>query len=97
MLVYAVSAGAPVDFDVVGRELSLVIDGTPVSTVEFAADATDLGEIKAPQNSAVVLTLTDIDDAGNRSQPAVVEFQATDTIPPAQPGTFGVTVVREEP
>lgn len=95
-LVYAVTAGAPVDGDVVSRELTVVVGGEVVSTTAFGGGDTSLGEISVPQDAAVTLTLVDIDDAGNRSQPAVVEFAATDTIAPAQPGSFGVSLVREE-
>ena len=95
-LVYSVTAGAPVDGDVVSRELTTVVGGEVVSTKFFAGSDVLLGEVSVPQDSQVVLTLVDIDDAGNRSQPAVVEFTATDTIAPAQPGSFGVSLVREE-
>lgn len=99
MLVYSVTAGPPVDADVAARELTVAIAGiagiagTPVT---FAGNATDLGEVKAEQGSEVVLSLVDIDDAGNRSEAATVTFTATDTIPPARPGEFGVSLVREE-
>ena len=95
-LVYAVTAGAPVDKDVVARELTVVVDGNVVSTEAFNGDDTDLGEIKVPQDSKVTLTLVDVDDSNNRSQPAIVEFTATDTIPPSAPGSFGVSLSREE-
>jgi hypothetical protein len=95
-LVFQVTAGAPVDGDVVSRELTTVVGGEVVSTKEFAGSDVLLGEISVPQDAEVVLTLVDIDDAGNRSQPAVVEFTATDTISPSQPGSFGVSLVREE-
>ena len=95
-LVYTVSAGPAVDADVTGRQLTVMVNGEVLSTVELSGSATDLGEFKVEQNSNVSLSLVDIDDAGNRSQPAVLEFVATDTIPPAQPGSFGVTLAREE-
>jgi hypothetical protein len=95
-LVYTVSAGPAVDADVTGRQLTVVVNGEVLSTVELAGSATDLGEVKVEQNSNVTLSLVDIDDAGNRSQAAVLDFVATDTIPPAQPGSFGVTLAREE-
>jgi hypothetical protein len=95
-LVYSVSAGTTVDADVTGRELTVVVNGEVLSTIELAGSATDLGEIKVEQNANVALSLVDIDDAGNRSQAAVLDFVATDTIPPAQPGSFGVTLAREE-
>ena len=95
-LVYTVSAGPAVDADVTGRQLTVVVNGEVLSVVELAGSATDLGEVKVEQNSNVTLSLVDVDDAGNRSQPAVLDFVATDTIPPAQPGSFGVTLAREE-
>ena len=95
-LVYAVTAGVPVDRDVVSRELTVVVGGEVVETKSFAGSDVLLGEVSVPQDAAVVLTLVDVDDAGNRSQPAVVEFIAKDTIAPVQPGAFGVSLVREE-
>lgn len=95
-LIYSVSAGAPVDKDVASRELSVTINGNATPVATFPGTATDLGNISVDQGATVSMTLVDIDDAGNRSQPATVEFTAADTIPPAQPGSFGVTLVREE-
>ena len=93
-LVYSVTAGPAVDADVVSRRLSVTVNGE-TTTTEWGADATSFGEVTVPQDSNVVLALVDVDDAGNVSQPAVVEFVATDTIPPAKPGEFGVALVRE--
>jgi hypothetical protein len=96
-LVYSVSAGAPVDADVTSRELTVVVNGEKIGEpVSFDGSAVELGEIKVSQNASVLITLVDVDDAGNRSQPATFEFTATDTIAPAQPGSFGVALVREE-
>lgn len=95
-LVYSISAGPPVDADVVSRELTVSIAGAAGTPATFTGTATDLGEVKAEQGAEVILSLVDIDDAGNRSEAAVVTFTATDTIPPAKPGEFGVSLVREE-
>jgi len=96
-LIYTVTAGKPGAADVVSRELSVVVNGTALSEpVSFGGDATDLGEVKVEQGAEVTMSLVDIDDAGNRSQPAVVTFVATDTIAPPEPGQFGVTLAREE-
>lgn len=99
VLTYAVSVGPVVDSDVVERQLSVSVDGVagPDGYKSYAADVTDLGEVAVPQNAVVVLTLVDVDDAGNRSEPAVLEFVATDTLPPAKPGSLGVTLVSEKP
>jgi hypothetical protein len=96
MLIYSVSAAPVVDADVVTRRLSVTVNGEAREPVDFAADATSFGELGFADNDSVVLTLVDIDDAGNSSEPAVFEFVATDTIPPAKPGEFGVTLLREE-
>lgn len=96
MLLYSVTAAPPVDADVVTRTLTITVNGEVVATKDYPADTTTFDEVSAEQGAAVVLTLVDTDDAGNPSQPAVSEFTATDTIPPAAPGSFGVTLVREE-
>lgn len=94
-LVYNVTAGPVVDRDVSERRLNVTVNGeTTIST--FTSEVTSFGEFSFPDNANVVLTLVDVDDAGNVSSPAVVEFVAMDTIPPAKPGEFGVTLVREE-
>lgn len=96
ILTYKVSAAPVVDGDVVVRELRLVVDGGEPVLREFTADTVDLGTVDAPQGANVVLELVDVDDAGNRSEPAVVEFVATDTLPPQKPG-LGVELVAEKP
>jgi hypothetical protein len=95
MLVYSVTAGPAVDADVASRRLTVTINGEVSSTVDHPSDTTSFGEISAPQDASVVVSLTDIDDAGNESQPTFYEFVAKDTIAPAQPGSLGVTLVRE--
>ena len=96
MLVYSVTAGPAVDSDVASRRLVVTVNGDVQSTAEHAADTTSFGEIAVPQDANVVVSLVDIDDAGNESQPSFFEFVAKDTIPPSQPGALGVTLVREE-
>jgi hypothetical protein len=94
-LTYTIVAAPVVDADVVNRLLTLVINGEDQGTAEFPASATELSVITVPQDANVVLTLVDVDDAGNKSTPAVVEFVAADTIAPAQPGAITVTLVGE--
>lgn len=95
VLVYKVSAQPPVDHDVVERRLTVTVDGE--STVKnYPGDTTDFGEaVRATEGASVVLSLMDVDNAGNLSEPAVLEYVATDTLPPQRP-EFGVTLVREE-
>ena len=96
MLVYNVTAGAVVDKDVAERRLSVTVNGEVRETKPFAPDTTSFGELAFADNDNVVLSLVDVDDAGNVSKPAVVEFVALDTVAPAAPGEFGVSFVREE-
>lgn len=97
VLVYKISVGPVVDADVVERQLFVALNGRTdvAATKVFPPEATDLGELRVPQGENVLLTLVDVDDAGNRSEPAVLEFVAEDTIPPAAPGALGVTLVAE--
>jgi len=95
-LVYGFSCEAPVDGDVSERRLSVSVnDKEPVVSV-FDASATNLGEFTFTHGDTVVLSLVDVDDVGNVSEPAVVEFVAADTIPPSVPGGFTVSLLREE-
>lgn len=94
-LVYNLSCGLPLDSDVVERRLTVVVNGkvNPVSV--FSKDTADFGEFTFTQDDEVVLSLVDVDDAGNTSPPATLEFVATDTLPPETPGGFVVSLVRE--
>jgi len=96
MLVYNVTAGSVVDNDVMERRLAVSVNGEVVNTSTHPSDTTSFGELSFSDNDNVVLTLVDVDDAGNVSSPATFEFVAADTIAPAKPGEFGVTLVREE-
>jgi hypothetical protein len=95
MLVYSVQfppVGAP---DVVLRRLSVNIDGT-TTDVEYGVDDA-AHEVRCEQGQVVVLTLVDVDDAGNASLPSEpYGFTASDTIPPAAPGQLAATLVGEE-
>jgi len=96
MLYYSVTAAPPTDHDVVQRILTVTVDGVSQAARAYGPTTTDLGEVAVLEGSTVVLTLQDQDDAGNLSEPGVVEFVAADTLPPAQPG-LTVTLVREDP
>ena len=96
MLVYSVSAASPTATDVVERRLTVEYAGSEPVTKTYGPSDTTLGEIVVPQDAEVTLTLVDVDDVGNTSEPAVVTFTAVDTIAPAKPGELGVTLLREE-
>lgn len=95
VLTYAVSAVAPVDSDVVTRELTVVVNGVEQPVVTYPGSTVDLGVVDVPQDAEVTLRLVDVDDAGNRSDAAELTFVAVDTLPPATPGALGVSLVGE--
>ena len=95
-MVYAVTAGVAGATDVVERRLTVNVNGQVVETRTYPGDVVELGELKVAQDSDVVLSLVDVDDVGNVSPETTQVFKATDTIAPPAPGSFGVSVVREE-
>lgn len=96
MLVYTVTAAPAVAADTVKRILTITVNGELKATDEYEPTTTTFKELPLEENDLVVLTLVDVDNAGNPSSPAVCDFQATDTISPPAPGEFGVSLAREE-
>lgn len=94
-LVYELTCAPTMEVDVVERRLVVTVNGEVVSTDVYSKDATSLGEKSFAQGDTVVLSLVDVDDVGNVSDPAIVEFTAMDTIAPSTPG-LSVVLVREE-
>lgn len=95
LLTYTIVAAPASAQDVVARTLTVIVNNDEQAPKTVGGDVTDFGTITVPQDSTVVLTLVDTDDAGNESEPATVEFVAADTIPPAKPGAVTVTLVGE--
>lgn len=94
-LTYEISvdgAGSP---DVVKRVLSVSIDAGDAVVTEFAPGSTDLGKIEVPQDSSVLLSVVDVDDAGNESAPLSYGFVARDTIAPETPAGLNVKLTGE--
>jgi hypothetical protein len=94
-MTYEITVGAPAANDVVSRELTVVVDGVYRDPVVLPAYEVNFGRISVPQDSSVVVSLVDLDDSGNRSEPATLSFQAIDVVPPPAPGGLNVTVVGE--
>jgi hypothetical protein len=84
----------PEDSDIVQQVLAVTVGDTVTTLPPVLADVTST-EIVVDQDSQVDLSLTYIDDAGNVSQARTFSFVATDTLPPAVPGEFSVTLVSE--
>jgi hypothetical protein len=95
VLTYLVSAAPAVSGDVVTRLLTVSVNGEDMGTTELPGSATELTTFSVPQNAEVVVTLVDVDDAGNKSEATQYSFVAVDTIPPVAPGAIGVTLVGE--
>ena len=95
-LVYSASVAPTKDFDVVKRVLTVKVNGEVTRVSVYDATAVDLGELSFSQGDNVELALVDYDDADNTSEPAVLSFVATDTLPPQVPDGFVVALVREE-
>lgn len=83
--------------DVVRREISLSINGVdsaPLFIDALGTTATDT--LRGPQNATVVVSLIDVDDAGNRSQASSGTFVLLDVVAPPAPGSLGIEVLGEE-
>lgn len=93
-LTYAIVAAPPSDADVVERILTVTLDGEATSK-PYPGETSKFDDLTVPQGANVILSLVDVDDAGNRSGAATVSFVATDTIPPSDPSGLGVTLVSE--
>jgi hypothetical protein len=93
MLVYKLVLPPPGAPDVARRVLTAIVgDGEPTSE-----DVADGQEVRFNRGDQVILTLVDVDADGNASHPSdPYSFTAHDEIAPPQPGTIGVTEVREE-
>jgi hypothetical protein len=95
ILTYAVTAGPVTDADVVTRTVTVSINGEAAESRSYPSETLTFDPLAVAEGDNVVMTLVDIDNAGNPSAPAVVEFVAADTLPPSRPGGFGVTLVHE--
>ena len=94
-LTYEIVVGSPAAVDVVSRELTVVVDGVYNDPVAYAADTLSFGQVTVPQDSEVIVSVVDVDDAGNRSEPATLVFTALDVVPPPAPGGVSVVLVGE--
>jgi hypothetical protein len=96
MLKFKVKLSPPGAADVVGRELTVKVGDAEATTVTLAGDATESAEMTGADNAVVSGSLTDVDDAGNRSESRLFEGTLTDTIAPPQPGELAIEITGEE-
>jgi len=84
------------DTDVVSRELSVKIGEADAVVQTVAKDVAEVDGFSGDQDVAVVLSLTDIDDAGNRSEASTLEGKLIDTFAPAKPGELSLVETGEQ-
>lgn len=90
-LKYKIALPAPGAGDVVGRELEVIVNGEPSSTIDLPASASE-HVLLLERGANVTVTLTDIDGNDNRSIPSVpLSFVAVDLTAPPQPGPLSAT------
>lgn len=81
--------------DIVGGKLTVAINGEE-QEFDTVKGQTEVDGLVGPQGAAVDLSFVYVDDAGNESvQPSTASVVLEDTVPPANPGTLGVTITGE--
>ena len=95
MLKFKLVLPEPKAKDVVSRELSTTVAQGIADLKVVGPTDVDIVGFEGNQDDAVEVTLTDIDDAGNRSETRVQSFILVDTIAPPQPGEIGLVVTEE--
>jgi len=80
--------------DVIERRFTLE---SPLGKTDITlpGDATLVEGLEAPEATELTLTLVDVDDAGNKSEPRVQTVTLVDNLAPPQPGEMGVQVTAE--
>ena len=93
-IIFRVVLPEPSAADVTVRELIVTIDGE-AQRLLIDAVCTEPWEFSGPQDAQVCISLTEIDEAGNRSETVSLTQQLTDTVAPPAPGTIGFEIVDE--
>lgn len=81
--------------DVVTRELTVKIGDADPIVSKFAGDVAVVADLQGEQDAEVEVSLVDIDDAGNRSEPSVAKTVLNDTFAPPKPGELGIELTGE--
>lgn len=95
MLKFVLSLPPKSAADVVSRVLNVKVGDGEAQLFELAADALESQEFSCADNTEVVGSLADVDDAGNTSEARPFSFVIVDTIAPPMPGEVGVLVTGE--
>jgi hypothetical protein len=96
MLYFTISLPPVGATDVVERRLTVIVGSDDPISITPAVTDTESQEFGGEDNEPVHAELIDVDDAGNQSQPSVLDAVLADTLPPPQPGAMGIVLKREE-
>lgn len=98
MLRFKLVLPSPSAADVVSRELRVAVAGQDAVLTILDCTATEFSDARlvGEDNALVAVSLVDVDDAGNRSEPREQEFRLIDTIAPPKPGEIGLAVIAED-
>jgi len=94
-ILFKVTLPTLTDVSVATRELSVKIGDAEAVVTTVAKDAVEVDGLSGPQDSAVEVSLVDVDEAGNRSKASVLNAVLTDVFPPAQPGELALVQTAE--
>jgi len=82
--------------DIVSGELTVKIGDSAEQTIATTKEQTEVTGLEGAQGDRVLASFAYIDDADNPSEhPSTVDVVLSDTVPPADPGTLGLTVTGE--
>jgi hypothetical protein len=83
--------------DVTVQELSVKIGDADAVVQSLAPEILEVAGFQAEKNTTVAVSLTDIDEDGNRSEPRLQTFTVKDTMAPPMPGEIGLIVTGQTP
>lgn len=95
-LIYSIDVSPTVDKDVVSRKLTIYVNASITHDQLYPRETTNFGNFGFNHNDVVKISVADIDDAGNVSEPIISEFIALDTVPPQKPTYINVNFVKED-
>jgi hypothetical protein len=96
MLKFKLTLPPPSAADVTTVELKTKIGDADEFIAHYPAAQAEVDGFEGFEGVPVLVSLVDIDDAGNRSEAREQSFTLSDTIAPPQPGEVGLVVTGEE-
>ena len=93
---FVVTVPAEDTADVVKREVTVTLaDGTVLTGEVSGRTSGESAEFSGPQDSQVTISVVNVDDAGNKSEPRVKVETLLDTFAPPEPGEIGLRATGE--